>query len=252
MPNQKSSCSPQEHLGYLFPFNLHYVRPVGLPGFHGFDTGSKMELHASGTLDNHAAQALGDHPSHTLSDHKTHLFRSHATHIPDDYTTDGGVDDYGNFDENKFNSEQVVDPRPQLPPPPNPLPLSPHELQLGDPMSCIKGRSLSGTSYHGRRFVTTRPRTSKRRPKARSVCDRNTSYPCGWRDDKGRECGMPISYGDCTGHFAAAHGIRNIARSVKVVCRWCPSEPQREVVRKNFLRHVKEVHLCCPRSENEI
>ncbi|KAI6137323.1 hypothetical protein F5141DRAFT_1288819 [Pisolithus sp. B1] len=219
MPNQNSSsCSPEEYLSYPFPFNPHYVRPVGLPGFHGFNPGSKMELHTSDTLDNHAAQALGDHPSHTLSDHETHLFPSHATHIPDDYTADGGVDDYGNFDESKLNSEQVVGLHPQLLPPPNQLPLSPHRLYLRDRASRIKGRGLSGTSYPGRSCVTTRP-------KVRSVCGRNTSYSCGWRDDKGRKCGMPISYGDCTGHFAAAHGIRNIARNVKVVCCWCPSEP---------------------------
>ncbi|KAI6094243.1 hypothetical protein EV401DRAFT_1312312 [Pisolithus croceorrhizus] len=251
MPNQSSSsCSPQEHLGYPFPFKPHYVQPVGLPGFRGFNSGSKKELQTSGALDNHAAQALSDYPSHTLSDHETYLFPSHLTHIPDDYTADGGVDDYGNFDESKLNSEQVVGLRPQLLPPPNQLSLSPHKLHLQDRVSRIKGKGLSGTSCHGRRFVTRRPQTPKRRPKARSVCDRNTSYSCGWRDGSGRICGMPIRYGDFTGHFAAAHGIRNIAWNVKVVCCWCPSEPQREIVRKNFSRHVKEVHLCRPRLES--
>ncbi|KAI6137328.1 hypothetical protein F5141DRAFT_80072 [Pisolithus sp. B1] len=145
MPNQNSSsCFPQEHLGDPFPFNPHYVRPVGLPGFHGFNPGNKMELHTSGTLDNHAAQALSDHPSHTLSDHETYLFPSHPTHIPDDYTADGGVDDYGNFDESRLNSEQVGGLRPQLLPPPNQLPLSPHKLHLQDRVSRVKSRSLSG------------------------------------------------------------------------------------------------------------
>ncbi|KAI6020757.1 hypothetical protein PISMIDRAFT_675493, partial [Pisolithus microcarpus 441] len=81
------------------------MRPVDLPGI---DAGSKMELHTSGTLDNHAAQVLGDHSSYFLSDHETRLLRSPAKHISDDHTTGGGVGDCGNFDESKFNSEQVV------------------------------------------------------------------------------------------------------------------------------------------------
>ncbi|KAI6159363.1 hypothetical protein EDD17DRAFT_1898775, partial [Pisolithus thermaeus] len=91
MPNQNSSSSPEEYLGYPFPFNLHYVRPVGLPGFHGFNPGSGMELHTSDTHNNHAAQALGNHPSHTLSNRDTHLFPSHTTHNPDHYTADSGL-----------------------------------------------------------------------------------------------------------------------------------------------------------------
>ncbi|KAI6128546.1 hypothetical protein EV401DRAFT_893495 [Pisolithus croceorrhizus] len=246
MPNQSSSSwSPPEHLGYPLPVHPHYARPVGLPGFHGFNTGSKTELHASGALDDHAAHVLGDHPSRTLSDRTTCLFCSHATHIPDDHTTSGEVDNYGNFNESKFNSEQVVGLPPQLSPAPNQLPLSPHRLPH---VSRIKYRGLPGTFYYGHRFAIAQPRTQMKLPKTRSVCDRSTFYSCGWRDDKGRRCGMPISCEDCTGHFAASHGIRNIAWNVKVTCCWCPAEPQKMIVRKNFLRHMKEVHLCHPRS----
>ncbi|KAI5997454.1 hypothetical protein EDD15DRAFT_2194527 [Pisolithus albus] len=90
-----SSWFPQEHFGYPLPVHPHDVRHVDLPGI---DIGSKVAQHTSGTLDNHAAQVLGDHSSHTLSDHETRLLRSPAT---------GGVGDCGNFDESKFNSEQI-------------------------------------------------------------------------------------------------------------------------------------------------
>ncbi|KAI5992928.1 hypothetical protein EDD15DRAFT_2196782 [Pisolithus albus] len=41
------------------------------------------------------------------------------------------------------------------------------------------------------------------------------------------------------------HGIRNTAWNVKVIGCWCPSKPQKMVTLKNFLMHMKEVHLCC-------
>ncbi|KAI5992940.1 hypothetical protein EDD15DRAFT_2268523 [Pisolithus albus] len=222
------SWFPQEHLGYPVPVRPHDVRPVDLPGI---DVGSKMELHTSGTLDDHAAQVPGDHSSHTLPDHETRLLRSHAT--PDNHTTAGGVDDCGNFDESRFNSEQVVGP----------------QLQL--PLDARKGRSLPRNFHHTRCPTSARSRPT-RLPKTRSVRFHNGSIPCGWRDDKGKKCSKPISYGDCTGHFASAHGITNIAWNVKITCRWCPSEPQKVVTRKNFLRHMKEKHLCCARSDNGV
>ncbi|KAI6095922.1 hypothetical protein F5141DRAFT_624338 [Pisolithus sp. B1] len=248
-----SSWSPQEHLGYPISIHPHYTTPVDLPGFHEFDTGSKMELHTLGILgDNYAAQALGDRPSRTPPDYKAHPFCDYATYIPDDHTIGGGVDDYGNFDESKFNSEQVVGLRPQLPLPPNQLPLSPRDLHSYDRVSHIEGGSLSRTFHHRRRSATTRSRLPTRLPKVRLVCCHNVPIPCGWRDDQGRECGMPVNCGNRADHFAAAHGIKKKAWYFKITCRWCPSELPMEVVRKNFSRHVKEVHLGCPRSERGI
>ncbi|KAI6094247.1 hypothetical protein EV401DRAFT_2050569 [Pisolithus croceorrhizus] len=137
MHNQNSSSSsPQEHLGYPLPCYSPYSRTVGLPGFRGFDPRSEMELHAWGPPDNHTAHVLDDQPSRALSNHLTCLFRSHVTHIPDDHTTSGGVDDYGSFDESKLNSD------PQLSPPLNQLPSSPHRLHVHNRVSRIKGRSL--------------------------------------------------------------------------------------------------------------
>ncbi|KAI5997442.1 hypothetical protein EDD15DRAFT_2245822 [Pisolithus albus] len=205
-----------------------------------------MELHVPGTLDHHAAQVFGDYPSHTLSDHGTRLLRSHATYIPDDHTT-GGVVDYRNSEESEFNLEQVVGPSPQLPLlPPNQLPPSPRRRLSHDRMSRIRGESLSRPFYYTSRPATARSRSTR----PRKVRRHNGSIPCGWRDEGGKKCGMPISYDDSTSHFATAHGITNIAGNVEVICRWCPSVPQRRITRKNFMRHVKEVHLCCVRSEN--
>ncbi|KAI5992938.1 hypothetical protein EDD15DRAFT_956443 [Pisolithus albus] len=177
----------------------------------------------------HLTYPLHVHPSHTLSDHKMHLFRSPAAHISDYHTTGGGVDDCRHFDEPKFNTEQITGFGPQLP-------LSPRNLLSQDRAFRIKGRRRSRTFHHTHRSATARSRPTK--------------LPCGWRDDEGKKCGKPISYDDCPGHFASAHGIRNKAWNVKVICRWCPAELYKVVTRKNFMRHMKEVHFCYARSEN--
>ncbi|KAI6020716.1 hypothetical protein PISMIDRAFT_8692 [Pisolithus microcarpus 441] len=74
------------------------------------------------------------------------------------------------------------------------------------------------------------------------------SIPCGWRDDEGHECTMLVHPDDCKDHFADVHGIKRMAWYAKIICHWCPSE--KEVSRKYFLRHMKEVHLGCSRSNN--
>ncbi|KAI6117370.1 hypothetical protein EDD16DRAFT_1009103 [Pisolithus croceorrhizus] len=253
MPNQSSSfLSPQEHLGYPLPVHPHYTRPVNLAGFHRFDSGSKMELHTSGIPDDHAALVLNDHQSYTLSDNKTHPFCNYATCIPGDHTTGDGVDDYRDFDESAFDSNKVVGLRPRLSLPPNQVPLSPRGLHSHDRVSRIEGGSLSRTFHPTRRAATARSRFPTRLSKARSVCCHNVFRSCGWRNDEGGECGVPISCGNRGDHFAAAHSIENMAWHVKIICRWCPSEPQTVVTRKNFSRHIKEVHLGCARSENGI
>ncbi|KAI6105109.1 hypothetical protein EV401DRAFT_1892979 [Pisolithus croceorrhizus] len=177
MPNQNSSSwFPQEHLGYPIPTLPHRARPVDLPGSHEFDTGSKMELPASGILNDHAGQALGEHPSDTLSNHKTHPFCDYATYISHDHTAGDRVEDYGIFDESTFNSEQVVGPRPQLPLPPNQLPLSPfHELHSHDHSSGIEGGSPSRIFCHTCHSATAWSRFPTRLLKAQS-------------DDEGGEC----------------------------------------------------------------
>ncbi|KAI6159360.1 hypothetical protein EDD17DRAFT_900487 [Pisolithus thermaeus] len=165
-------------LGTSYPFTLitRACRPARLSWVR---YRKQAELRASGVLDHHAAHVLADHPSCTLSDHTTYLFRSHATHIPNDRTTSGEVDDYGSFDESKFNSERIVGLPPQLLSPPNQLPPPPHRLHVHSHVSHINSGSLPGTSYHGHRFATAQPRTPTKLPKARSVCDCSTFYSCG-------------------------------------------------------------------------
>ncbi|KAI6159382.1 hypothetical protein EDD17DRAFT_901769 [Pisolithus thermaeus] len=128
MLNQNSSSwCPREHLGYPISIHPHYMRPIDLPGFHGFNTGSKMMLQASDILESHAAQILRDHPSHTLSDHKSHPLCNYAENIPGDHPTGG----------------EVVSPRPQLPLPPSQLPLSLRESRSHGRASRIEDGSLS-------------------------------------------------------------------------------------------------------------
>ncbi|KAI5992905.1 hypothetical protein EDD15DRAFT_953231 [Pisolithus albus] len=246
MPKQFSySRSPQERLRYSFPVHPYSMWPANPPGLHGRDTRSKMELRTSGTL---GGQALGDHPSRVFPYHRAHPLRSHATHIPDNNTTGGGVDDYGNVDDDKFNAEPVAGLRPQCLLPPNQLPLSP-ELHSRSRVFSIDGGSLL---HHTRHLATAQSKIPTKLAKARTVCDHATSYSCGWRVDKGRKCGIPINYDDCADHFAAFHDIKDMAWNVEVICCWCPSKLRKKVIRKNLLRHLREAHLCYPRSEKGI
>ncbi|KAI6020673.1 hypothetical protein BKA83DRAFT_4494475 [Pisolithus microcarpus] len=240
IPYQSSSSrSPQECLKYPLPIHPHSMWPADTPGR---DAGSKRVLLSSGTLD--------DHQSCTLSNHRAHPLRNRATYIPDNNTTGRGVDDYENVDDNRFNTEQVVGLPPQLLLPPNQLPLPPR-LHSRSRVSRIEGGSLSGTLPRTGHFTAARSKIPTKLAKARSVCDPAT-HSCGWRVDEGRKCGIPINYDDCAGHFAAFHHIKDMAWNVEVICCWCPSKPQKKVICKNLLRHLREAHLCYPRSEKGI
>ncbi|KAI6018792.1 hypothetical protein EDC04DRAFT_2941620 [Pisolithus marmoratus] len=255
VPSQSNSAShpPLEHPEYL-PVHPHHTMPAGLPDFHGFHAGSKVDLHTAGTIDNHTAHTLSGHPLPTLSNHGEQLFDNHAAYILDGHIagmTSVGVDDHGNVDNSESNPEQVVCSHPRSSLPPNQLALSSRELHSHDRVLGIAGGNTSGTFHHARRFATHQPQTPARLSKARLACDRNLRYPCGWRDDDGKICGMPITYGNCANHFAAIHEIKNMAWNAKVICRWCSSKAQKEVKRKSLLRHLREVHLHCLRSEKE-
>ncbi|KAI5997473.1 hypothetical protein EDD15DRAFT_2245923 [Pisolithus albus] len=206
---------------------------------YGLDDDGKIKPHA-GVLDNRLARIHGDRPSHTLSDHEAHPFYDYAAYVPGERTAGGGVDDYGGFDEGKVNSERVVGLRPQTLLPSNRLPLSPRNLHSHDRLSPITARGLSRTSRRAHRSATAQSRLSTQPRK---------STPCGWRDDTGSECGEPVNCGNYKVHFATAHYIKNMAERVIIICRWCRS--QRAVMRKNFPRHLKEVHLGSARSKKE-
>ncbi|KAI6020760.1 hypothetical protein BKA83DRAFT_231850 [Pisolithus microcarpus] len=279
MPNQNSpSRFLQEHLRYPSSVQPHYARPVDPPGFHGgigglggrYEGDSHIELSHHGTIQytrqmymwhrsrlvqqgvtpsysnglDTESKVHGDRPSRTLSDHETHSFHNYAAYVPGEHTTGGAVDDYGNFDESKVNSERVVGLPPRLPLPPNQLPLSPRKCHSHDRLSPIAARR---TSRHARRSATDAQSRSSTKP--RKVCYRNAPTPCGWRDDTGSECGELVNCGNLKDHFATAHPIKKTAEDVKIICRWCRS--QRAVMRKNFPRHLKEVHLGSARSKKE-
>ncbi|KAI5990043.1 hypothetical protein F5J12DRAFT_863453 [Pisolithus orientalis] len=144
---------------------------------------------------------------------------SRTTSTLDDHTARmifDAVDDYGKIDTSKYSSE-----------------------------------SLSGPFHDAGRSATSQSRTLTTLPKTRSICDRNVCSPCGWRNDDGKECGIPITYGDCKNHLAAVHNIKNIAWYVEIICRWCSSKAQKKVKRKNMLRHLREVHLCHTRPKKD-
>ncbi|KAI6046914.1 hypothetical protein EDC04DRAFT_945570 [Pisolithus marmoratus] len=245
-----SSQSPQEHPGYPL-VHPHHTIPACLSGFHGFRAGNKVDLHTTSTVDNHTAHVLNDHLLPTPSDHGAPPFGDHATYILSDHTarmTFVGVDDYGNTDKSKSNSEEAVGSRPQSSLPANQLLLSPREFHSHDHVSRTGGGSLSGTFRHAHRFARPQSRALTRPPKARSVCDGNMYILCEWRDDNDQKCGMRIEYGDCANHFAAIHNIKNITWNVILICRWCPPKEQKKVLRKNLLRHLREVHFHCVRS----
>lgn len=80
---------------------------------------------------------------------------------------------------------------------------------------------------------------------------RGPTVPCGWKDNDGTACDGPVMSDNLANHFATLHGIKNMASGVKIDCRWCPSSLQKQVKRESLLRHLREVHLRCPRPRKE-
>ncbi|KAI6139236.1 hypothetical protein BKA82DRAFT_2993061 [Pisolithus tinctorius] len=205
------------------PVQPHLMMPADLPGFHEFPARTEMELHETGTFDNRVAYILSDHPLPALPDHSAGM-------------TSGGVANHGKINGSKCSADKV-DLHVQSSLLPKKFPSSRREPCSLDHLCHVEGE---GGDVSG-------PRTSRRLPKTRLVCDRIVSKLCGWRDDNGTKCGAPITY-DCANHFAVVHGVENIARDIKIICRWCPTKKQRKVIRKNILRHLREVHLRYSRS----
>ncbi|KIN98662.1 hypothetical protein M404DRAFT_845852 [Pisolithus tinctorius Marx 270] len=72
---------------------------------------------------------------------------------------------------------------------------------------------------------------------------------CLYLRDDGNECLEFITCGSVPEHFRDFHAIRNMARDVKITCRWpnCGCWVQRH----NFVRHIREVHLGHGRRVNQ-
>ncbi|KAI6038126.1 hypothetical protein EDC04DRAFT_2039067 [Pisolithus marmoratus] len=247
--------SPQEHLGYP-PVHPHHTIPACVSGFHGFRAGNKVDLHTTSTVNNHTAHVLSasDHPLPTLSDYGARPSGDHATYILGDRTTRTtfvAVERHGNTEKSKSNPEQAVGSRLRSSLHQNQLSLPSREFHSREHVSRTVGGSLSGTFRHAHRFAPPKSQALTRPPKARSVCDGNMYILCEWRDDNDQKCGMRIKYGDCANHFAAIHNIKNITWNVILICRWCSPKEQKKVLRKNLLRHLREVHFHCVRLEKE-
>ncbi|KAI6038140.1 hypothetical protein EDC04DRAFT_2040259 [Pisolithus marmoratus] len=85
----------------------------------------------------------------------------------------------------------------------------------------------------------------------RPLHDRNTQTPCGWQNEDGEPCCELVTYDNCAEHFAAVHGIKNMAGNAEVLCRWCALSAGKKITRKNILRHLREAHLHCSRSQKQ-
>lgn len=93
------------------------------------------------------------------------------------------------------------------------------------------------------------PQTADR-PYEKTTGVRQARIACGWIKPDGMVCNKPIGY-HCESHFATAHGITNMSSEARVRCRWCPLGAQKEMNRKGFIRHVREVHMKYQRSKNK-
>lgn len=64
------------------------------------------------------------------------------------------------------------------------------------------------------------------------------STRCGYSTPK---CNAPIDCGNASEHLRVKHGVRDIGRSEHITCGW--EGCGQSVLRNNFLRHIREVHL---------
>ncbi|KAI9453942.1 hypothetical protein HD554DRAFT_2152209 [Boletus coccyginus] len=54
-------------------------------------------------------------------------------------------------------------------------------------------------------------------------------------------CDVPITYQNVPAHFRDTHGIKRMNEDVLISCWW--GECRKRVIRKNFVRHIRECHL---------
>ncbi|KAI6038122.1 hypothetical protein EDC04DRAFT_2038357 [Pisolithus marmoratus] len=220
MPSSVPSFQfPQGHFETPLPAHSFRTNPVGFLAFPESHAGSGMGLRTTDTINNRIVHIPSDRLYPTLPHHGAHSFDDH--YFPNDYGA------YENFVGSK-----VVGPHLQLS-----LPPDQHSLSLPGPHSYDQVSRTQGGSQ---------PQIPVRSPEERSVFHPNVpGIECRWRNDDGEICMAPIIPDHCAHHFSDVHGIRDMAWHFKVICRWCPSE--KVVLRKNFVRHMREVHLHCSR-----
>ncbi|KAI6042998.1 hypothetical protein EDC04DRAFT_821602 [Pisolithus marmoratus] len=68
------------------------------------------------------------------------------------------------------------------------------------------------------------------------------SAPCRYpRSSSLGTCNTPISCASAPDHFRTQHGVENTTRTASITCRWVGCD--QPIVRNNFIRHIREVHL---------
>ncbi|KAI6046887.1 hypothetical protein EDC04DRAFT_2624815 [Pisolithus marmoratus] len=284
-----TSQSPLENLGCSFPISLHNTRHEDLPGFHGFNAGNKREIHVPGTFDNGIAGMtsgvvddcaqfdgskrnseqvvysdsevpwsspipvipaprephLSDYsdggntqisadPSILCSLAAMNMTVGHTFHGSAAGMTPGYVDDSGRMEA---FSDQSIGPNLRSSSHSGTA-LLPHKLHASRRLPRVGGGNLA---------IPTGP-LAVERPNKDVTLHNDRTMPCGWIMENGTACNVQIGY-HCEDHFSTAHGIKNMPRHFKVKCRWCPLSVEKELARKCFMRHIREVHMKRPRQK---
>ncbi|KAI5997418.1 hypothetical protein EDD15DRAFT_2194498 [Pisolithus albus] len=159
----------------------------------------------------------------------------HDLHDSTTGTTSGCVGDYGRMD---LVSDQAIGFN---------LPSS--SFSQAAPSHC-EPRTYERSLYTGEEDLAAPPGPLVANDAADDAIEhRDGTMDCGWIEPDGKTCNQRIDY-NCEGHFATAHGIRNMSRHIKIECCWCPPNAKK-VNRKGFIRHLREVHMKYRRSKKE-
>ncbi|KAI6038119.1 hypothetical protein EDC04DRAFT_2697149 [Pisolithus marmoratus] len=278
MPNPISQF-PQGHLGSPFLVHSPDTEPADLPASQEIFAGGEME-HTTGTVDSHAAYI--DHPLSDPSDHRAGMISDVVDDVPSNSVMPVPQELY--FSD-RFNGESTRIPTHSLAPSSSSVETTMHtpvthlfrdsttgmtyapvdDRARMDPVSDQStGSNLPSSSSSDAAHPPFELHTSKHlphtgggdltipsgspvadHPHEHTMAHRNP-IPCGWVNPNGMRCNMPID-SNCERHFAIVHGIRNIGSKKKIPCFWCLD--MQETGRKNFLRHIREVHMKLPRTD---
>ncbi|KAI6024325.1 hypothetical protein EDC04DRAFT_2724652 [Pisolithus marmoratus] len=78
--------------------------------------------------------------------------------------------------------------------------------------------------------------------------DVSPPFICRWTGPGSNQCSQLIDFSNVAEHLAEAHGIKNTPWDVLLHCGW--QDCGKKVIRKNLLRHTREVHLRPSRRSN--
>ncbi|KAH0826196.1 hypothetical protein J3R83DRAFT_5631 [Lanmaoa asiatica] len=76
----------------------------------------------------------------------------------------------------------------------------------------------------------------------------SATVSCRWgREGNSEPCGTEITCGSVSKHFGDRHGIKKLGSGTLIRCLWEGCD--RQVIRQNFTRHIREPHLGHPRKK---